>query len=126
MGVEPVTAMALRSAPTLDVPDLLQLPGDRIAAWQCIEIRTAELVLSLHPGTRLGRVNVLHPAIRVRHLHAMVGIYMIAALCARVGERRRGGGHGHQASRDHPPHSMHFHARTPFLRVCSSDADSAR
>src|SRR6185437_14891822 len=53
VGIEPVPAVLLRRAPTLEIPDLLQPLRYGVPAWNRRQITRAELALRLHPRARL-------------------------------------------------------------------------
>ncbi len=84
--VEVAAALLVRHAVLLVVPQRGQPVADRAALRDGLEERERHLVLGLDPGARLGRVRILEPAVRVRHLGAVVGIDHGALGSGRIGE----------------------------------------
>ena len=66
-------------APALVVPDLCQTPRDRIAARNGRQVGVAEPGLRFDPGARIGRVDVLQPAIGIGDLGPVVSVDLIGS-----------------------------------------------
>src|SRR3569833_3958569 len=67
-----MSAVVLRSAPTLEVPELPESLLDGRAALNRVEIGASQFALRLDPRTRLRRVDVLHPPVGIRYFHPVI------------------------------------------------------
>src|SRR5262249_30873945 len=103
--VEVALAAAEGHAEALVVPELGELVLEGGARRQLLEVAEGDLILGLDPGAGLGRVEVLHPAVRIGDLGAVVVVDGVAVPRRRVGEggrrgrRLRGRGRGRDGGR---------------------------
>ncbi len=73
----------------VDVEELLQPRGDRVAPGQRCEALAGEVVLGLHPGLHLGRLRVLEPAVGVGHRDAVQDVRDVHRSARRIGRSAR-------------------------------------
>ena len=94
--VKPALALAERQAKALVVPQFLQPVADRLALGQRLQVAEGHLVLRLHPGLGFVGVVILQPAIRIRHLGAVVNIHHVVLTSGGVGQGLSESSRGHE------------------------------
>src|SRR5205085_4746032 len=96
-----------------EVPQLGQPLADGLALRQAVQVAEGERVFLLYPPLHFGRVEVLHPAIRIRDLAAGIVVDGVAAV--RLGVDEPGG----EQQRSECPHPASIASgRPPSIERC--------